>query len=61
MASKLGDFFAKGQWLRLIVGGCITATAVWLVVEAALALRRYRHEDRRVGLEVALPPEIGGG
>jgi carbon starvation protein len=61
MAIKLEDFFAKGQWLLLIVGGCITTTAVWLVVEAALALRRYRREDRQVGLEVALPPESANG
>jgi hypothetical protein len=30
-------------------------TALWLVVEAVLALRRYRREDRRVGLDVTLP------
>jgi hypothetical protein len=28
------------------VGCCITAIALWLVVEAGLALRRYRREGR---------------
>jgi carbon starvation protein len=55
MVLKLGDFFAKQQWLLLVVGACITAIAVWLVVEAGLALRRYRREDRPVGLDVTLP------
>jgi carbon starvation protein len=44
MAIKLADFFAQGQWLLLTLGGCITLTALWLVVEAALALWRYRSE-----------------
>jgi carbon starvation protein len=53
MAVKLAEFHAKGQWLLLVVGGCITTIAVWLVVEAGLALVRYRREGCREGLDVA--------
>jgi carbon starvation protein len=42
MAVKLYQHATSGNWLLLFVGGCITATGLWLVVEAALALRRYR-------------------
>jgi hypothetical protein len=58
MVVKLAEFYAKGQWLLLVVGGCITTIAVWLVVEATLALVRYRREGCREGLDVALstPP-----
>jgi carbon starvation protein len=55
MTIKLGDFLRQGQWMLLVVGSCITLTAGWLVVEAVLALRRYRREDRRVELDVTLP------
>jgi carbon starvation protein len=42
MGVKLWQHFAGGNWLLLFVGGCITGTGVWLVIEAVLALRRYR-------------------
>jgi carbon starvation protein len=46
MFFKLRDFVRQGQIMLLVVGGCITLTAAWLIVEAALALRRYRHGER---------------
>ena len=52
MTVKLADFYRHGQTLLLVVGGCITAIALWLVVEALLALKRYR---RQGGVE---SPEI---
>jgi len=42
MAFKLAQFAAAGQWLLLAVGACITGTALWLIVEAGLALKRFR-------------------
>jgi carbon starvation protein len=52
MAIKLRDFFVREQTLLLVVGGCITLIAVWLVVEAGLALRRYRREREQHGPEI---------
>lgn len=42
MGIKLSEFAAAGQWLLLAVGGSITGTALWLIVEAGLALKRFR-------------------
>jgi carbon starvation protein len=53
MAIKLGDFYRGGQWLLLGVGSAITFTALWLVLEAALALRRYRGRPARVSLDIS--------
>ena len=53
MALKLSDFLAQGQYLLLVVGGCISLVSIWLVVEAVLALARYRREGRREDPEVA--------
>jgi carbon starvation protein len=55
MSIKLAEFLNQGQYLLAVVGGCIASIAVWLVVEAALALRRYRREGKRHSLEIALP------
>jgi carbon starvation protein len=55
MAVKLSDFARQGQTVLLVVGGCITGIAVWLVVEAFLALRRYRREGPVDSLDVTLP------
>ena len=54
MAVKLRDFHREGQTVLLVVGGCITLIAVWLVVEAFLALRRYRREGPVESLDVTL-------
>ncbi len=56
MSIKLADFYAKQQWLLLVVGGAITLTAVGLVLEAALAIRRYRsRETRHEDLDIEIP------
>ena len=54
MAVKVADFYREGQTVLLVVGGCITLIAVWLVVEAFLALRRYRREGPVESLDVTL-------
>jgi carbon starvation protein len=55
MAVKLADFHREGQTVLLVVGGCITLIALWLVIEAFLALRRYRREGPVEALDVTLP------
>jgi carbon starvation protein len=55
MAINLRDFARRGETLLLLVGGCITLIALWLVVEAAIALARYRRAGAVTSLEVALP------
>ena len=55
MAIKLRDFYVSGQWLLLGLGSAITFTALWLVVESALALRRYREQPPRTSLDIELP------
>ena len=52
MLIKLRDYWAEDQRLLLVVGGLITLTAFWLVLEAALALRRYRHEGTKESLDI---------
>ena len=59
MAIKLHDFYARGQWLLLIFGSAITLTAIWLIVEAAMALARYRRQPPQTSLEIALPGKRG--
>ncbi|MEO0459805.1 MAG: carbon starvation protein A [Myxococcota bacterium] len=44
MAQKLIEFQAKAQWLLAIVGGALFVLAVWLVIEAVLAMRSERRE-----------------
>jgi carbon starvation protein len=44
MGLKLADYAREKQITLLVVGACISLIAVWLVVEAALALNRYRKE-----------------
>jgi carbon starvation protein len=55
MAVKLRDFAHQGETTLLVVGSCITAIAAWLIVEALLALRRYRREGAVETLEVPIP------
>jgi carbon starvation protein len=55
MSIQLAEFFAQGQYLLAVVGCCITLIAIWLVVEAAVALLRYRHEGRRESVDIPLP------
>ena len=54
MGVKLADFYRQGQTVLLVVGACITGIALWLVVEAVLALRRYRREGPVESLDITL-------
>ncbi len=55
MAIKLRDFYDKGQWLLFVFGSAITLTAIWMIVEAGLALRRYRRSPGKTVLEIEVP------
>ncbi len=54
MTLKLRDYLRAGETLLLAVGGCMTLIALWLVVEAFLALRRYRSREPVATLDVPL-------
>jgi len=54
MALKLRDFWSSGERVLLVVGAAILAIAVWLVVEALLAVRRYRRSPPVTSLDVEL-------
>jgi len=55
MVSKLRSYIVEGNTTLLVVGGAITVIAVWLVVEAALAVKRYRNTPDVETLEIDLP------
>jgi carbon starvation protein len=55
MGSKLLSFWRDGNNILLFVGGAITLIALWLVVEAALAIRRYTRTPPVESLDIALP------
>jgi carbon starvation protein len=57
MSTKLLSFWRDGNSTLLFVGGAITFIALWLVVEAALAIRRYTRTAPETSLEIALPDE----
>ena len=52
MSTNLTDFWSAGQWLLLAPAATIFTLAVWLVVEAALAVVRFRRNPVIDGLEV---------
>jgi carbon starvation protein len=54
MSNKLRGFAAEGSTTLLVVGGAITLIAVWLVIEALLALRRYRREPPVDDLDISM-------
>jgi carbon starvation protein len=55
MASKLLQFSREGNLTLLVVGGAITVIALWLVVEAVLAIRRFARTPPETGLDIELP------
>ncbi len=59
MVLKLRDFWTDGLGLLFGVGCCILLVGVWLLVEAVLAIRRYRREGTEPGLDVRLPAPPG--
>ena len=52
MSVNLTDFWSAGQWLLLAPAATIFTLAVWLVVEAVLAVARFRRNPVLDGLEV---------
>ena len=52
MGTNLVDFWIAGQWLLLATGATILTLAVWLVLEAAVAVSRFRRNPVLDGLEV---------
>ena len=52
MTVNLTDFWSAGQWLLLAPAAIIFTLAVWLVVEAVLAVVRFRRNPVIDGLEV---------
>jgi len=55
MTNKLRSYAAEGNTTLLVVGGIISFIAVWLVVEAVIALRRYSRSEPVEGLDVEIP------
>ncbi len=52
MVLKLRDFYVASEILLLVVGGCILLIALWLIVEAAVALIRLRRTGGRESLDI---------
>jgi carbon starvation protein len=57
MALKLRDYLIGGQRLLLVVGSCITLIAMWLLIEALLAIRRFRRGQTTDDPDIALSEE----
>ncbi len=55
MTTKLRSYAADGNTTLLVVGGIISGIAVWLVVEAGLALWRYSRSAPAEGLDIEMP------
>ena len=55
MTTKLISFWRDGNNTLLFVGGAITFIALWLVVEAVLAVRRIIKAPAEKNLEIVLP------
>ena len=52
MSSNLLGFWVNQQWLLLATGSAIFVLAIWLTIEAGLAIRRYWQHPVREDLEV---------
>ena len=55
MANKLRTYAAAGNTTLLVIGGIISFIAVWLVIEAVLALWRYSRSAPVEGLDITMP------
>jgi carbon starvation protein len=58
MTSKLRAYAVEGNLTLLVVGSAITVIAVWLVVEAILAVRRYWRSPPVDSLDISLPENL---
>ena len=56
MGTNLIDFWSTGQLALLFTGAVVLVLAIWLTLEAGLAVRRYRRNPVRDGLEVQFEP-----
>ena len=61
MAVNLVTFWSTGQLALLLSGALILVLAVWLALEAGLAVLRYRRNPVREELEVRFEPATIGG
>ena len=52
MVGNLWEFWTTAQWMLLVTGGVIFTLAIWLTVEAWIAVRRFRRRPVIEGLEV---------
>jgi carbon starvation protein len=52
MVLKLRDFYSQGLRLLFVAGGVIIAIGVWLIVEAVLALVRFRRDGKVDSLDI---------
>jgi carbon starvation protein len=48
MVENIAEFAGRGEWPLTVIGVFLLVLAVWLAVEAALALRRFRRDGRIV-------------
>ncbi len=55
MTTKLLSFWRDGNNTLLFIGGAITFIALWLVVEAVLAIVRYSRTPAEESLDIVLP------
>ncbi|MCB9729930.1 MAG: carbon starvation protein A [Deltaproteobacteria bacterium] len=56
MAVNIVQFYQDQAWLLLAVGSLLLVLGVWLVIEAALSVLRFRRSGARIeGLDIALP------
>jgi carbon starvation protein len=55
MGIKLVSFAKTGNLTLLVIGGAISLIALWLVVEAVLAVRRYSRTPAVETLDIVLP------
>lgn len=56
MAINLSQYWRQGILILLFTGGAVFILAIWLAIEAALAVRRYRTGSPVAGVEVEFPP-----
>ena len=52
MSSNLTSFWKEGQLLLFATGGTLLVLAVWLTIEASMAVRQYRRHGVTEGLDV---------
>jgi len=52
MSSNLSSFWKDGQVLLFATGGTLLVLAVWLTIEASMAVRQYRRHGVTEGLDV---------